>query len=85
MATQVFEAAVDAGVDVLVLCDTNGGTLPWEVRTRYTKNTHISRGHSVFSSFLGGVLALSPRSTPPDLLRLTLSLSLSLEEHMQDP
>ncbi|CAM9091670.1 unnamed protein product [Ascophyllum nodosum] len=28
---QVCKAAVDAGVDVLVMCDTNGGTLPWEV------------------------------------------------------
>lgn len=28
---QVCEAAVDANVDVLVLCDTNGGSLPWEV------------------------------------------------------
>lgn len=28
---QVCEAAVEAKVDVLVLCDTNGGTLPWEV------------------------------------------------------
>eukprot|EP00903_Cladosiphon_okamuranus_P015421 g14244.t1 len=28
---QVCEAAVEAKVDVLVLCDTNGGSLPWEV------------------------------------------------------
>lgn len=28
---QVCQAAVDANVDVLVLCDTNGGSLPWEV------------------------------------------------------
>mmetsp|Transcript_29949 Transcript_29949/g.48711 ORF Transcript_29949/g.48711 Transcript_29949/m.48711 type:complete len:650 (-) Transcript_29949:48-1997(-) len=27
----VCRAAVDAGVDVLVLCDTNGGRLPWEI------------------------------------------------------
>eukprot|EP00640_Fibrocapsa_japonica_P000764 CAMPEP_0113941384 /NCGR_PEP_ID=MMETSP1339-20121228/7307_1 /TAXON_ID=94617 /ORGANISM="Fibrocapsa japonica" /LENGTH=603 /DNA_ID=CAMNT_0000945513 /DNA_START=177 /DNA_END=1988 /DNA_ORIENTATION=+ /assembly_acc=CAM_ASM_000762 len=27
----VCQAAVDAGVDVLVMCDTNGGSLPWEV------------------------------------------------------
>eukprot|EP00611_Tribonema_gayanum_P017170 TRINITY_DN2970_c0_g1_i2.p1 TRINITY_DN2970_c0_g1~~TRINITY_DN2970_c0_g1_i2.p1 ORF type:complete len:395 (-),score=131.65 TRINITY_DN2970_c0_g1_i2:1172-2356(-) len=28
---QVCERAVEAGADVLVLCDTNGGTLAWEV------------------------------------------------------
>lgn len=28
---QVCGAAVEAGVDVLVLCDTNGGSLTWEV------------------------------------------------------
>ncbi|CAN0061671.1 unnamed protein product [Ectocarpus sp. 6 AP-2014] len=28
---QVCEAAVGAKVDVLVLCDTNGGSLPWEI------------------------------------------------------
>ena len=27
----VCQAAVDAGVDGLVLCDTNGGTLPWSI------------------------------------------------------
>ena len=27
----VLKAALDAGVDTLVLCDTNGGSLPWEV------------------------------------------------------
>ncbi|PJF26076.1 MAG: citramalate synthase [Phototrophicales bacterium] len=26
-----LRAAVDGGADVLVLCDTNGGTLPWEI------------------------------------------------------
>lgn len=31
--SQVCEAAVQANVDVLVLCDTNGGSLPWEVKT----------------------------------------------------
>jgi 2-isopropylmalate synthase len=30
-ALQTLEAAADAGADVLVLCDTNGGTLPHEV------------------------------------------------------
>lgn len=28
---EAIKAAADAGADVLVLCDTNGGTLPWEV------------------------------------------------------
>ncbi len=27
----VLKAALDAGVDTLVLCDTNGGSLPWEI------------------------------------------------------
>lgn len=27
----VLKAAMDAGVDTLVLCDTNGGSLPWEI------------------------------------------------------
>ncbi len=30
-ALRTLEAAVNGGADVLVLCDTNGGTLPWEV------------------------------------------------------
>lgn len=30
-AIRCLRAAVKAGVDVLVLCDTNGGSLPWEV------------------------------------------------------
>lgn len=30
-ALAALQAAVRAGVDVLVLCDTNGGCLPWEV------------------------------------------------------
>lgn len=28
---KVLQSALDAGVDSLVLCDTNGGTLPWEI------------------------------------------------------
>lgn len=31
---QVCEAAVEAGVDCCVLCDTNGGSLPWEVSNK---------------------------------------------------
>ena len=30
-ALKCLAAAADVGVDVLVLCDTNGGTLPWEI------------------------------------------------------
>lgn len=30
-ALKCLAVAADAGVDVLVLCDTNGGTLPWEI------------------------------------------------------
>ncbi len=30
-AVQVLAAAEDAGADCLVLCDTNGGTLPWDL------------------------------------------------------
>jgi len=30
-ALQTLQAAVQAGADVVVLCDTNGGSLPWEV------------------------------------------------------
>ncbi|NPA89841.1 MAG: citramalate synthase [Chloroflexi bacterium] len=30
-ALDTLKAAADAGADVLVLCDTNGGTMPWEI------------------------------------------------------
>lgn len=30
-AVQVLQAAEEAGADWLVLCDTNGGTMPWEI------------------------------------------------------
>ena len=30
-ALQTLAAAAKAGAEILVLCDTNGGTLPWEV------------------------------------------------------
>lgn len=30
-AIQCLQAAVQAGVDVLVLCDTNGGSVPWQI------------------------------------------------------
>ncbi len=31
-AMETVKAAVEAGADLVCLCDTNGGTLPWEVR-----------------------------------------------------
>lgn len=31
-ALRTISAAADSGADTIVLCDTNGGTLPWEVR-----------------------------------------------------
>lgn len=34
-----LKAAVDAGVDVLVLCDTNGGSVPWQL-AQITKTVH---------------------------------------------
>jgi len=30
-STEVLEAAARGGAEILVLCDTNGGTLPWEI------------------------------------------------------
>jgi 2-isopropylmalate synthase len=33
-ATETLRAAVSGGADVIVLCDTNGGTLPWVVEER---------------------------------------------------
>jgi 2-isopropylmalate synthase len=30
-ALETLRAALDGGADVLVLCDTNGGTMPWEI------------------------------------------------------
>ena len=30
-ALQTLQAAADNGADILILCDTNGGTLPWEI------------------------------------------------------
>lgn len=32
-AMDTLQAAVDGGSDTLVLCDTNGGCMPWEIRT----------------------------------------------------
>lgn len=32
-ALATLKAAADAGADVIVLCDTNGGCLPWEIET----------------------------------------------------
>jgi 2-isopropylmalate synthase len=30
-ALQVLEAAAQAGAECLILCDTNGGSMPWEI------------------------------------------------------
>jgi 2-isopropylmalate synthase len=35
-ALDTLEAAIEGGADVVVLCDTNGGTMPWEI-TRYVE------------------------------------------------
>jgi 2-isopropylmalate synthase len=32
-ALKTVHAAVEAGADRVILCDTNGGTMPWEIRT----------------------------------------------------
>ena len=32
-ALEAIESAIKAGADVVVLCDTNGGTLPWEIES----------------------------------------------------
>ncbi len=32
-AIEAIQAAYNAGADVLVLCDTNGGTMPWEIES----------------------------------------------------
>ena len=34
-ATDTVRAAADAGADIVVLCDTNGGALPWEVEEAF--------------------------------------------------
>ncbi|WP_439646061.1 citramalate synthase [Syntrophomonas palmitatica] len=42
-ALRVLEAAADAGADWLVLCDTNGGTMPWEVEQIVCQVREFSR------------------------------------------
>lgn len=34
---QTLQAAVDGGADLLVLCDTNGGSMPWEIESIVTE------------------------------------------------
>lgn len=36
-AFDTLKAAVDAGADVIVLCDTNGGSMPWEIEALMTQ------------------------------------------------
>ena len=33
-AIDCLKAAANAGVDVVVLCDTNGGTMPWKIEVK---------------------------------------------------
>ncbi len=67
-ALDTLSAAVDGGADMLVLCDTNGGSLPWEI-TRYVDlvrqafpgvalgiHTH-NDGELAVANTLAGVLA----------------------------
>ncbi|MBD3246882.1 MAG: citramalate synthase [Candidatus Omnitrophica bacterium] len=46
-ALKTVKAALDAGAELLVLCDTNGGTLPWEVR-EVCEQLKLSSGISRF-------------------------------------
>ena len=46
-AMKTIEAAIDAGAEVVVLCDTNGGSMPWEVEDivrRVVNSTSVSVG-----------------------------------------
>lgn len=36
-ALQTLEAAASAGAERIILCDTNGGTMPWEIREIFSK------------------------------------------------
>ena len=62
-ALQVLDAASRAGADCLILCDTNGGTLPWEIEqiirqvkmnilTRLGIHTHNDSGCAVSNSLI---------------------------------
>ncbi len=44
---RILESAVEAGADCLVLCDTNGGSLPWEIQeivSEVKKHTKVQLG-----------------------------------------
>lgn len=46
-AMKTIEAAIDAGAEVVVLCDTNGGSMPWEVENivrRVVNSTSVPVG-----------------------------------------
>jgi 2-isopropylmalate synthase len=43
-AMETLLAARRAGAEVVVLCDTNGGTLPWEIEARVRDVVHVVRG-----------------------------------------
>ena len=62
-ALQTLTAAAEAGAEILVLCDTNGGTLPWEIAeivcevkksisTPLGIHTHNDSGTAVASSLI---------------------------------
>ncbi len=46
-ALQTLSAAAESGADALVLCDTNGGTLPWDIQEAVTqvKNLVTEKGY----------------------------------------
>lgn len=50
VCVQVCDAAVEANVDVLVLCDTNGGSLPWEVSNDDSQQPVFPARDALFST-----------------------------------
>ena len=72
-ALETLIAAVDAGAEFLVLCDTNGGTLPFEIvsiiddvrRTTWRKIQHPTRRSARSSSaFIPTTTAVWPWPIP---------------------
>ncbi len=80
-AVRCLRAAVNAGVDVLVLCDTNGGSLPWEVE-RITRQCTLefpdtrvaihAHNVSLISSAILFALREQVRTFPPCALLVSL-------------
>lgn len=46
-AIQCCQKAIEAGVSTLVLCDTNGGTMPWEISTICSDVVQLFRNNDV--------------------------------------